>query len=187
MKSMVYFTINKSIMIKIAFGYKQRVGKDTACDYLTKHYGGIKLSFSEPLYCILNFAQNICGFDQSKDRRFLQFVGTEWARTINDKVWIELMIEKIKDNVDQNIFISDLRFKNEAKVLKDLGFVCVEIRNKNVLDDYSDHNSNKDLDGFDGWDYTITNFNTIKNFYDQLDQLYTVVKSNDQVLPIIES
>lgn len=114
-------------MVKIAFGYKRRVGKDTSCDYLIKKYGGVKLSFAEPLYQILYFAQDVCGFEHFKDRKFLQFVGTEWARNINDNIWAELLVKKINDIKVDNIFVSDLRFENEFKILKQLGFICVKI------------------------------------------------------------
>ena len=163
-------------MVKIAFGYKRRVGKDTSCDYLIKKYGGIKLSFAEPLYNILHFAQGICGFEQTKDRKFLQFIGTEWARTINKDIWAELLSNKVKnrENNDCNIFVSDLRFKNEFKILKDLGFICVKIENKNLnhLDGYTNHQSDEDLDNFNGWDFTINNFESLNNLYGQLDRLY---------------
>jgi len=161
-------------MVKIAFGYKRRIGKDTSCDYLVQKYGGVKLSFAEPLYKILYFAQDICGFEQTKDRKFLQFIGTDWARTINNNVWAELLVEKVKEKKDDNIYVSDLRFKNEFNLLKEQGFVCVKIDHKDldIEDGYLDHQSDKDLDNFDGWDYTIQNFGSLDNLYDQLDHLY---------------
>lgn len=180
-------------MVKIAFGYKRRVGKDTSCDYLIRKYGGIKLSFAEPLYRILYFAQDICGFEHSKDRKFLQFVGTEWARTINSDIWAELLVKKVVElehvnslpgnlpgkgkslwSEEPNMFVSDLRFENEFKILKKLGFICVKIENKNLddVDGYLNHQSDKDLDNFNGWDYTIDNFGDLNNLYDQLDHLY---------------
>lgn len=170
-------------MVKIAFGYKRRVGKDTSCDYLVQKYGGIKLSFAEPLYKILDFAQGVCNFKKIKDRKFLQFIGTEWARTINNNVWADLMIEKIKGYVNQNIFISDLRFQNEFKVLKDHGFICVQIKNKNCdhLDGYSNHASDIDLDNYDGWDYTIENFDSKENLYTQLDHIFNLLKCKEKV------
>jgi hypothetical protein len=163
-------------MVKIAFGYKRRVGKDTSCDYLIRKYDGIKLSFAEPLYRILYFAQDICGFEHSKDRKFLQFVGTEWARTINNDIWAELLVKKVVELEEhvKNMFVSDLRFENEFKILKKLGFICVKIENKNLndVDGYLNHQSDKDLDNFNGWDYTIDNFGDLNNLYDQLDHLY---------------
>ena len=165
---------------KIAFGYKRRVGKDTSCDYLISKYGGIKLSFAEPLYEILYFAQTVCGFERTKDRKFLQFIGTEWARTINSNVWVDLLVEKIKKNSHHNIYVSDLRFKNEFKVLKDHGFICVQINgNSREENGYNNHTSDKDLDGFNGWDFTIENFSTIANLYTQIDYIFC-----DQIKPL---
>lgn len=158
---------------RIAFGYKRRVGKDTSCDYLMSKYGGVKLSFAEPLYEILYFAQNVCGFKKTKDRKFLQFIGTEWARTINDNVWVDLLKEKIKQNNNHNIYISDVRFKNEFKALKDHGFTCIQINgSRDQEDGYCNHSSDKDLDDFNEWDFTIDNFSTIENLYDQIDHIY---------------
>ena len=167
-------------MVKIAFGYKRRVGKDTACNYLIQKYGGIKLSFAKPLYDILNFAQGVCNFEKIKDRKFLQFIGTEWARTINNDVWVDLLIDKLKVSQTsvqtsvQNIFVSDLRFHNEFKALKDHGFICIQLESniQDNLDGYTNHQSDVDLDNFDGWDYTIKNIGNKEDFYAQLDQLF---------------
>jgi hypothetical protein len=160
-------------MVKIAFGYKCRIGKDTACKYLIRKYGGKKFSFAEPLYDILTYAQTICKFDKTKDRKFLQFVGTDWARSINDYIWINLLIEKIsKEDDSDNIFISDLRFKNEFLALKEQGFVCVLINGKNNNNQNNTHQSNIDLQDWNRWDYTINNDTTIENFYSQLDLLF---------------
>lgn len=159
-------------MIKIAFGYKRQIGKDTSCNYLIQKYGGVKLSFAQPLYDILHFAQDVCNFQQSKDRKFLQFIGTEWARSINENVWIDLLIEQVKMCKHQNIYVSDLRFKNEFKALKDLNFICIKIDGlQQQQDGYFNHQSDIDLDNFNGWDYTIKNFNSLDNLYSQLDHI----------------
>ena len=170
-------------MVKLAFGYKRRVGKDTSCDYLIEKYGGVKLSFAEPLYKILNFAQEECNFEKTKDRKFLQFLGTEWARTINDNVWVNLLVKRIKElPALSNIFVSDLRFQNEFKVLKEHGFICIHLKNLSLdqptkveqlaKDGYSEHQSDVDLDNYDGWDYTIENFGSKENLYSVLNNLY---------------
>ncbi|CCV01876.1 putative deoxynucleotide monophosphate kinase [Invertebrate iridescent virus 22] len=163
-------------MVKIAFGYKRRVGKDTSCDYLIQKYGGIKLSFAEPLYKILNFAQEVCHFEKVKDRKFLQFIGTEWARSIQNDVWVNLLIKKIKSHTDQNIFISDVRFQNEFKILKENNFIMVQIKNKNYdfIDGYANHQSDNDLECCCEWDYTIENYGSLDNLYLQLDKLIKI-------------
>lgn len=53
-------------MLRIAFGCQSRVGKDYACEYLQKRYGGVILHFSDPLYN----AQSICGFSKKKILNF---------------------------------------------------------------------------------------------------------------------
>jgi hypothetical protein len=169
--------------MKIAFGYKQRVGKDTSCDYLIKKYGGVKLSFAQPLYDILHFAQGICNFTQTKDRKFLQFVGTEWARSINSNVWVDLLLEKVK-NIECNttepthIFVSDLRFQNELHALKKQDFICVLIK-KEVYENLSSHQSDIDLDNYDDWDYTIENYSSFEHLYNLLDLLFEQIKASD--------
>ena len=81
--------MNYKMVHKIAFGGKMGVGKDFAVEYLRNRYSGNKLSFAKPIYDILNFAQKTCGFREEKDRQFLQFIGTEWARQKNPDIWVE--------------------------------------------------------------------------------------------------
>ena len=164
-------------MIKIAFGGKMGVGKDFAADYLLKKYTGKKLTFAEPLYNILKIAQEICGFNVEKDRKFLQFVGTEWARSKNPDVWINLLSKSISHG--QNLFLSDLRFANEFAFLKSTGWVCVKIlRDENdiplsrVGTGSIRHDSEQSLDIVEDnkWDYIINNKNN-QEFYEKLDSI----------------
>lgn len=166
--------------MKIAFGYKAGSGKDLSVKYLIKKYGGKKIAFSDPLYDILHYAQNICGFEIKKDRKFLQFIGTEWARSINPNVWIDLLINKTnKDN--SNIYCSDVRFINEFQSLKNNGWILVKInRNIDSLNEIKridngniNHISETELDNFDdhNWDYIIENNGTIKDLYNNLDYI----------------
>ena len=111
--------------LRIAFGCQARVGKDTACEYLQKRYGGVIYHFSDPLYQIMHYSQDVCGFPRQKDVKFLQWIGTEWARAQKDTVWVDHTLNKVP--VDQNCFIGDVRFRNEARALADAGFLCVRI------------------------------------------------------------
>jgi len=114
--------------LRIAFGCEARVGKDTSVDYLIQKYGGVKLSFAAALYDILDYAQERCGFRKSKDREFLQWVGTEWGRARDPNVWVNCVLNQLRKlPKDTNVFISDLRFPNEFKVLKKEGFTCVRL------------------------------------------------------------
>jgi hypothetical protein len=163
--------------MRIAFGYKAGSGKSTAVKYLIEKYGGIEKSFAEPLYKILHYAQDVCHFEKTKDRQFLQYIGTEWARKKNDSVWINLLLESILFE-NGNIFISDLRFRNEFNVIDKKGFVTVLI-----IRDASqqlNHESENSLDGDDvKWNYIIRNNGTLEEFYEKLDRLVAIINKND--------
>lgn len=173
-----------SLQIKIAFGYKMGVGKDEACSYLCNKYGGEKISFASPIYDIQRYAQLRCGFSNTKDRQFLQYIGTEWGRKKDPNVWIRLAINDSPK--EGNIFLSDLRFQNEFYSLKKEGWICVKIVRSSVdLEERRgsgciSHESETSLDSIkeNEWDYVIKNNETIENFYNELDTLYINIWRN---------
>jgi hypothetical protein len=174
-----------SLQIKIAFGYKMGVGKDEACSYLTNKYGGEKISFATPIYDIQRYAQLRCGFSNEKDRQFLQYIGTEWARKKDPDVWIRLAINDSPK--EGNVFLSDLRFQNEFHSLKKEGWFCVKI-DRSLVDIEERkgtgtifHESETSLDSLkeSDWDYIIQNNETIENFYKSLDILYLKIWRNN--------
>lgn len=176
--------------MKIAFGYKMGSGKDTAVEYCVKKYTGIHISFAKPIYDILHYAQEICGFEQKKDRQFLQYIGTEWARKKDNNVWVNLAINKTK-NKSGNFYISDLRFMNEFEALKKENWVLVKLVreiNKEKKEERKgtgsvSHSSETSLDSVpnENWDYIINNnSNCLEDFYLELDNL--VKKINGETL-----
>lgn len=159
---------------RIAFGCEARVGKDTAVNYLKEKYGGIRYSFAEALYNILHYAQEVCGFPQVKDRTFLQWVGTDWARAQDRDVWVNIIRRKITET-DQNtsIYISDLRFDNEATMLREMGFTLVYITRTihDIEGGSKQHSSETALNDIKWWDIHIENEGSLEEFYKKLDQL----------------
>lgn len=166
------------LQMKIAFGYKMGVGKDEACSYLSHKYAGKKISFASKIYDIQRYAQMICGFKQEKDRHLLQYIGTEWGRKKDPNIWISLSMQDIPK--DGNVFLSDLRFKNEFNTLKKEGWFCVKIIRSCVdLDRRKgsgilEHESEIDLDEIDDkdWDFILKNNDRLDDFYKNLDTLY---------------
>lgn len=166
-------------MLKIAFGYKCGSGKDECCDYLTREYGGNKLSFASPIYDILKYTQLSCNFDCIKDRKFLQFVG-EWARETDENVWVKILLKNSK-RLRNNIYISDLRRINEFNALKQDGWICIKINrnlseeetNKRLGNGYKNHDTEFQLDSYPDqmWDYIIENNETLEELYKKLDYL----------------
>jgi hypothetical protein len=152
--------------IKIAVcGY----GKDTFCDHIknkNKHKDCVKISFADPIYQILYEAQKICNLPQVKDREFLQFIGENWGKNIDKKLWIDLALSK-SENHDISL-ISDLRYIHEFQTLKQDGWFNVKIEsNKNHKQIELDilHKLN--------WNYTIYNNGTLEEFYEQIDIMLT--------------
>lgn len=165
--------------VRIAVSGKAGSGKDTfyaiAKEILEKR--GKKqpenLKFARPLYDILHFAQEACGFDKEKDRKFLQWVGTEWAREKNKDVWVNIMERKILTT--QNFIITDLRFLNELEMCKMNKVITVKIiRKLEFLGlNQANHQSEKDLDqvgeGKEVWDVIIENNSSLDDFRKKIE------------------
>ena len=155
-------------MKRIAFGYKMRCGKDTAVEYLVNKYGGTRISFADPLYEILHYAQDVCGFESGKDRKFLQFIGTEWAREKNNNVWIDILVKKSRETKG-NVYVSDVRFRNEFDAMRKNNFVLVKVNRGGV--EVNNHSSEIELDGVPDydWDFVLDNDGTLEEFYSKID------------------
>lgn len=170
------------MVLRIAFGGKMGSGKDTAASYLSQRYHGSIRSFAAPLYDILHYAQQVCGFKEEKDRKFLQFVGTEWARSHDPDIWIKIALN---EPTPGNIFISDVRFENELKALKEDGWTCVKIhrahQDQREGTGSSQHVSEKELDVIsnDQWDYIIDNNGDLRQFYAELDKMISNINESN--------
>jgi hypothetical protein len=162
--------------MKIAFGYMMGSGKDTAVNYMIRQFGGTRISFAEPMYEIMGHAQRICGFEREKDRKFLQWIGTEWAREKSPSVWVDVAIGKSRA-CNGNTFISDLRFRNEFDALKDDGWTCVKLtrprpearEGSGTVAHSSETTLNSIPDEF--WDHVIDNSGDLDDLYRRLTLL----------------
>jgi hypothetical protein len=116
------------------------VGKDTVADYLVQRYGFVKKSFAEPLKRVLLAQDPIIGMDvmypglmihlstaierYGEDgvkklyplyRRYLQKLGTEGIRSLEDDFWIRNAVKGFEDS-GKYVF-TDVRFPNEANAI----------------------------------------------------------------------
>jgi hypothetical protein len=126
------------------------------------------MKFAEPVYEIMKFAQKTGGLNYNKDRKFLQYIGTDWGRAIDENIWINVLLEKGNKSTKDYIFVSDIRFENEFEALKQDGWICVKIVKKTKLVD--SHISENNLDTIEDykWDYIVTNNSNINNFYNKI-------------------
>lgn len=165
-------------MQRIAFGCQARVGKDTSANYVAERLGhAISLSFASPLYSILNYAQDVCGFENKKDRKFLQWIGTDWARAIDPHVWVNILCEKVDKIGDgDNIIVTDVRFVDEFEALKRRNFVMVRLIRDTEEKADSHASEQSALQAELPWDYVIENNGTLEELYVQLDSIIKYVK-----------
>lgn len=128
----------------IAFAGPEGSGKDYRCQQLVKQGNYVKMAFADSLRKI---AFTSLGIDMEKGmqnyewmkanpcitisfengneqkinfRKYLEYMGTEGIRSYNNDFWAECLIKDIdKVPSDMNVCISDLRFYNEYKHIKE--------------------------------------------------------------------
>lgn len=119
-----------------------RSGKDTAAEYLVRVEGYTRRAFATPLKeaaaLLLNREvyemEGQHGFDREAElpewgfstRWFLQRFGTECMRNqIDQDFWIKRMRSSLRDG--GSFVITDVRFQNEADMIRELGGHILEI------------------------------------------------------------
>lgn len=154
--------------MKIGLLGKAGSGKSSLARILVENFGFVELTFSESLYTILHFSQQTLGFEIAKDRKFLQWVGTDWARNQNPNVFCNCMKKKLDTISNPNVVVSDVRFVNEAEFLKENGFVLIRIsRGASDTMSFRNHISETESDEISE-DFVIKNFGTIENLKEKI-------------------
>lgn len=197
-------------------------GKDTAADYLVNTHGFRRDSFANTLK---DAVAAVFGWDRvllegrTKEARewreqvdpwwaerldmpkltprwVLQYWGTEVARkAFHDNIWIHSVEYKLA-TISDNVVISDVRFPNEIKSIKDAGGMVIRTHrgpdpewyhaaeivnkgptknlswasNKSFLDNYKIHVSETSWIGTN-FDAILDNDGTIDDLYSQINQL----------------
>jgi hypothetical protein len=147
-------------------------GKDTLGDIL----GGEHLSFAEPLKRVCSYVfdipydelntqegkarvhENGFGFT---NRRILQLVGTDAFRNLVDsEVWVAKFRREAEEF--EYVVVTDLRFDNEAEIIKSMGGVIISITRDNNPIEVEDHSSEVGVSD-DLIDLVIENNGSIKD------------------------
>lgn len=170
------------------FGHRSRVGKDTAALFLTsyirQHVRGrgknvVKTSFAAKLKSITHDIYGWAGLEAAEfyelpENEHLRNVklqpinktpveiwiefGTTVGRAIYYDTWIQFPLQQKRDY----LIISDVRFPNEAEVIKKSGGMIFKIENPSVP--LRDSVADNALQDFKGWDGTIINDRDLKSF-----------------------
>jgi hypothetical protein len=95
-------------------------------------------------------------------------------------MWIASLENKLR-KADDNIVISDVRFKNEVAMLRNLGAVCVEVTRFEKPDWYQIAIGGGSLEDSDihrsEYDWIGTKFNHTLDNNGSMDQLYEQIES----------
>ena len=165
-------------------------GKDTVGDYLKKDYMFQSYAFADPLK---RSASEMFGipledfYDQSKKeivnkdwgytpRNILQILGTEGARELFRKdIWTrraELEIRRMCDEHCHGVVVTDVRFENEATMIRESGGVVVHIQRDVVA--VESHKSENGVN-VHGSDIVIDNNKTIEDLFTKVDGMMLVL------------
>lgn len=120
-------------------------------------------------------------------RLLLQLIGTEYFRDIiHPNININALfsdykkigfppepLESICDKNYPNWIITDVRFENEAKAIKDRNGILIRVNRYNVLDhsNLNNHPSETDLDSYKDFDYIIENNESMEKLVEQVKQI----------------
>lgn len=180
----------------IALSGKRQRGKTTAADYLVRHHKFVKVSFAEALK---EDARNLFEFEDEhlygalKDKKFKDYEWTpreflirygQFLRYFDADYWVKNLLKLLDlDDPKRKYVCDDLRFVNEAQILKKAGAKLIRInRYDKDLDIKYDANIDNDisetaLDDYKEWDAVIESFqNTTKPvLYKTLEGLVKVL------------
>lgn len=133
--------------MKIAFIGHAGSGKTTIAHYMSEYYGYYVRSFATP---VKEFASEILlrPIDKTdpKDRKFLQYLGTELGRARDPDIWIKhfnMEMQNLESDSINHVIVDDCRFINEADYLKSMGFVLIRLvgRQSEMTKETSNHSS----------------------------------------------
>jgi hypothetical protein len=161
---------------------KARSGKDTIAKHLATKHGFSHYWLSKPmkdaLAVMLGWTSEHLYGDLKEvvdntygvsPRYALQTIGTEWGRElINQDLWLILAEQQIRRN--PNLVISDIRFDNEAQLIRRMGGIVLKITRVDA-DEVQDHQSEAGVsDHF--IDMSVTNDGSIKELQDIIDFIF---------------
>ena len=122
-------------------------GKDTVADILVNNYNFIKVSFADKLKdgvaTVFSWDRNMLEGTTDESRTWREQKDEFWSRETNEHItprlvlqmfgtdcmrngfyngiWVSLVKQQILQNPEQNFVIPDVRFENEAVMIKEVG------------------------------------------------------------------
>lgn len=155
-----------------------RSGKDTFAKHLVENHGYKHRAFATPLKAAaaILLGREVWEMNGENDfdresilpewgfstREFLQKFGTECLRNqIREDFWIQAMLNSLR--MTDKVVITDVRFPNEAKLVRDMGGKLIEIWRPGAVG--NNHISNQHL----APDYVVRNLGTLMELWEHAD------------------
>ena len=167
----------------IAFGHQKQMGKDTAVNAISERILCNYVALADPLYEICEIMQpdfeNKFYYDKypykkneklncgKTPRELLIATGQKLKEVYGKHCWVDIAIAGKRTEV---LLISDLRYKEEAKRLKEYGAIFVKVFRPGV--EVSSDSADDDLLYWDGWDHILVNDCSLKKFKMKAIDLY---------------
>lgn len=162
----------------IGLAAKAQSGKTTVANMLISQYGYSHVSFAEPIRQFIADLTGITRDDLEKaeikeavipwigrsPRYMMQTLGTEWGRdTILADFWIKRAMRQVNDLSWARMpsVISDVRFDNEAKAIREAGGFVIHLVRPDALV-VASHASEAGVSR-ESTDYTIVNDGTLED------------------------
>lgn len=163
-------------------------GKTFAANYLADFHQFKVLSFADPLYALI---ENLTGwsYEEIQKRKeepipwldgitcrvLLRSIGTEWGRDmIHRDIWVNSLANKFKKY--KNIVVQDIRFENEASIIRAYGGCMVHIDCPDVFSRAAEHVSEQGIKIFKK-DFVVLN-NRTDDFKDKLHETISKIRSD---------
>lgn len=158
-------------------------GKDTVADYLKLRHEYMKVAFATPLKNGIKAMLDLTDVDLDhpkkeqviddigkSPRQMMQTLGTEWGRNcVNTDLWLILAKRKIDlyHGAGYDVVITDCRFENEAKFIRDNGGTVVHILRDGAGTPHA-HASEAGVSA-EYNDYVLSNNGPIASLYEQVE------------------
>jgi len=177
---------------------KKHHGKDTLGKILVDKYNYKKMAFADNLKeaCRIIFGlsdEQLYGdmketndeFWKTSPRNLFQYIGTDMFRNmigkimphVGNDIWIKSLEKNIIDSINNsnNIVITDVRFPNEAMMIKKHGGIIIKIVRPDA-NNIDNHISECLIDDIK-YDIKIINDNDVKYLDEQLEIFFNHIKS----------
>lgn len=173
---------------------KARSGKDTVAKLLQKHNALQTISFAEPIRAALRGMMHLTDehfhgklkeqeleWLGKSPRQLMQLLGTEWGRhLVNENIWLLLAQRQIEaaHKIGLPVVVTDVRFENEAKFIREQGGVLWHIY-RNGVESVNSHASEAGV-AFDyAQDFSIENNSTLEELEKQALYLFERSQHNE--------